>query len=98
MQRILSHSYFDHLIPSQIPPWVAVANKYGAVNQSRSDVALVHSPSGDYVIAIYTKENADQRWTKDNEAEIAIRAVSRAVWKHYNPRINWTPPPGVEKF
>src|SRR5438094_461529 len=51
MHRILNHQYFDNLIPSEIPPSIAVANKSGALDQSRSDVALVHSPSGDYVLA-----------------------------------------------
>jgi beta-lactamase class A len=98
MHRILNHQYFDDLIAGQIPARVAVASKSGAVNQSRSDVALVHSPSGDYVLAVYTRENQDQRWTKDNEAEQAIRAISRAVWHHYHPKDKWNPPPGTEKF
>jgi beta-lactamase class A len=98
MHRILTHSYFDHLIPSQIPPRISVASKFGALNQSRSDVALVHSPSGDYILAVFTKENDDQRWMRDNEAEQAIRAISRAVWKHYHPKDKWNPPPGTENF
>lgn len=35
MIRILSHQYFDGLIPSQCPPWVTVASKSGAVERSR---------------------------------------------------------------
>lgn len=98
MHRILNHQYFDGGIPSQIPPTVCVASKSGAVDESRSEVALVHSPSGDYVLCIYTKNNIDQRWTRDNEGEAAIRAISRAVYKHYHPKDKWTPPPGIEKF
>ena len=98
MHRILNHQYFDDLIPGQIPPRVAIASKSGAIDASRSDVALVHSPSGDYVLAVYTKEAVDQQWTRQNEGEQAIRAISRAVWKHYHPRDKWSPPPGVEKF
>ena len=98
MHRILNHQYFDDLIAGQIPPRVAVASKSGALNRSRSDTALVHSPSGDYVLTVYTRENDDQRWTRENEAEQAIRAISRAVWRHYHPKDRWTPPSGVEKF
>lgn len=98
MHRILNHQYFDSGIPSQIPPWVCVASKSGAVDQSRSEVALVHSPSGDYALSVYTKENKDQRWEKDNEGEVAIRAISRAIWKHYHPKDKWSTPAGVEKF
>ncbi len=98
MHRILNHQYFDGGIPSEIPPWVCVASKSGAVDRSRSEVALVHSPSGDYAIAVYTKENQDLRWVHDNEGEKAIRAISRAIWKHFHPKIKWSPPAGVEKF
>src|SRR5438132_13212309 len=72
MHRILNHQYFDSGIPSQIPPSVCVASKSGAVDHSRSEVALVHSPSGDYVLAVYTKDDRDARWEKDNEGEVAI--------------------------
>jgi len=30
--------------------------------------------------------------------EVAIRAISRAIWTHYHPRDKWTPPAGAEKF
>ncbi len=98
MHRILNHQYFDDGIAGQIPPTVCVASKSGAVDESRSDVALVHAPAGDYVLAIYTKEAKDQRWVHDNEGEEAIRAISRAVFQFYNPRVKWSPPVGVEKF
>lgn len=92
MHRILTHQYFNDLIAKQCPPWVSVASKSGAVNQSRSDVALVHSPAGDITIAVYTKDNVDQSWTDGNEAEVAIKKMSAAVWKFYNPRVKWTQP------
>jgi beta-lactamase class A len=92
MQRILTHQYFNDLIAKQFPPWVSVASKSGAVNQSRSDVALIHSPAGDITIAVYTKDNVDQSWTDSNEAEVAIKKISAAVWKFYNPKVKWTQP------
>src|SRR5262249_52728791 len=98
MHRILNHQYFDSGIPSEIPPWVCVASKSGAIDGSRSEVALVHSPSGDYVLSVYCTNAKDLRWVHDNEGEAAIRAISRAVWQHYHPKIKWSPPTGVEKF
>jgi beta-lactamase class A len=98
MHRILNHQYFDAGIPSQIPPSICVASKSGAIDHSRSEVALVHSPSGDYVLSVYSRDNQDARWEKDNEGEVAIRAISRVIWKHYHPRDKWSPPAGVEKF
>lgn len=98
MHRILSHQYFDDGIAGQVPPWVCVASKSGVEAHSRSDVAIVHSPSGTYVLTIYTREARDTRINRDNEQDSAIRAISRAVWRHYHPQIDWSPPPGVEKF
>ena len=98
MQRILNHQYFDEGIASQIPPSAAVASKTGVMKYSRSDVALVHSPSGDYVLAVYTNEGKDTSVRWGNEHARAIRAISRAVWRHYHPDSRWSPPAGSEKF
>jgi beta-lactamase class A len=98
MQRILSHQYYDDGIASQVPPWISIASKHGSEDQTRSDVAIIHSPSGDYVLAIYTKEAKDTGVKWDNEQDTAIRAISRAVWRYYHPRIKWSPPAGSEKF
>ena len=98
MQRILSHQYFDEGIASQIPPSVVVASKSGIQKYSRSDLALVHSPSGDYILTIYTNDGQDIRVSWDNEHAQAIRAISRAVWRHYHPNSQWSPPAGTEKF
>jgi beta-lactamase class A len=99
MRRILSHQYYDEGIASQIPPWVSVASKSGIMERSRSDVALVRSASGDYVLAVYTDGAQDTRLTVDNEQLQAIRAISRAVWRHYHPgEQRWSPPAGTDRF
>jgi beta-lactamase class A len=98
MHRILNHQYFDDGIAGQVPPWVTVGSKSGIQKHSRSDVAIVHSPSGDYILAVYTREGRDTSTHRDNEQDSAIRAVSRAVWRHYHPDIKWSPPPGSEKY
>jgi beta-lactamase class A len=98
MHRILNHQYFDDGIAGQIPPSVVVASKSGVEKRSRSDIAIVHAPSGTYVLAIYTKEAEDFRITRDNEQDTAIRAIARAVWQYYQPEIKWSPPAGAGKF
>ena len=45
----------------------AIANKTGALDQVRNDVALIATKNGPVVIAGFTWDNADQRWTGDNE-------------------------------
>ncbi len=98
MLRILAHQYYDDLIGSSVPPWVVAATKSGAINQSRSDTGIVFSPSGVYILAVYTREAEDTRWTPDNEGEVAIRAIAREVWRFYHPREKWQPPAGAERY
>jgi beta-lactamase class A len=98
MHRILNHQYFDDGIAGQIPPSVVVASKSGVEKRSRSDIAIVHAPSGTYVLAIYTKEAEDFRITRDNEQDTAIRSIARAGWQYYQPESKWSPPAGAGKF
>jgi beta-lactamase class A len=98
MHRILNHQYFDDGIAGQIPPLVVVASKSGVEKTSRSDIAIVHAPSGTYILAIYTKEAQDTHITRDNEQDSAIRSISRAVWRYYQPESKYSPPTGAEKF
>ncbi len=98
MHRILNHQYFDDGIAGQIPPSVVVASKSGVEKHSRSDIAIVHAPSGTYVLAIYTKEAADTRITRGNEQDTAIGSIARAVWQYYQPESKWSPPAGAGKF
>lgn len=98
MHRILNHQYFDDGIAGQIPPSIVVASKSGVEKRSRSDIAIVHAPSGTYVLAIYTREAQDSRITRDNEQDSAIRSIARAVWQHYQPESKWSPPAGAGKF
>lgn len=98
MLRILSHQFYDDLIGGSVPPWVVAATKSGAIERSRSDTGIVFSPSGAYILAVYTKEAEDMRWSPENEGEQAIREVAREVWRFYHPREKWQPPVGRERY
>ncbi len=98
MLRVLGHQYFDGGIAAGVPPITYVGSKGGSLNRSRSDVALVASPAGKYIVSVYTKENGDTSWENTNEAEAAIRKISRLVWQHFNPKSDWAPAAGTEKF
>lgn len=98
MYRHLTRSYWTGEALSQLPPWVQVASKVGAVDQSRSEVVLVNAPSGDYVFCIITKNQADTTWSPPNEGWALIRSLSALLWKHFEPRNPWHPAPGAERF
>jgi beta-lactamase class A len=63
----------------------AIANKTGALDQVRNDVALISTKAGPVVIAAFTFENDDQRWNGDNEGEITLARVAQAVVKQWSP-------------
>jgi beta-lactamase class A len=63
----------------------AIANKTGALDQVRNDVALISSKSGPIVISAFTQANADQRWTGDNEAEQTLGKLAKAIVDRWSP-------------
>jgi beta-lactamase class A len=81
----------------------AIANKTGALDQVRNDVALIATKNGPVVIAAFTWENADQRWTGDNEAEKTLAKVGKAVVERWSPQgldvgaFPWENPLGAQK-
>jgi beta-lactamase class A len=91
MYRMLTSSYWRDVAVSQIPPHVQVASKQGFVERSRSEVLLVNSPGGDYVLAVITKNQIDSTPEGDNEGYRLIRAISWVVYRHFNPAEAWRP-------
>lgn len=57
----------------------SIANKTGALDAVRNDVALISTPAGPIIIAAFTYDNTDQRWNGDNEAEQTLGKLARAV-------------------
>jgi beta-lactamase class A len=76
----------------------AIANKTGALNAVRNDVALIATKAGPVVIAAFTQDNQDQRWTGDNEAEKTLGRLAKAVVDRWSPSgldaedFNWNDP------
>jgi beta-lactamase class A len=51
----------------------------------RNDVAVISTKAGPVVIAGFTWENADQRWTGDNEAEQTLGKMAKAIVDRWSP-------------
>jgi len=98
MYRNLGRNYWDKEGLSQVPETIKVASKNGAVNRSRSETAIVHAPHGEYVYSIITKNQKDESWVRENEGYELIRKVGAILWHHYEPKSNWKPLEGYEKF
>jgi beta-lactamase class A len=63
----------------------AIANKTGALDEVRNDVALIATKNGPIVMAVFTYDNKDQRWTGDNQAQQMIGKLAEAVVKRWSP-------------
>lgn len=96
--RNLVRIYFDGESLSQIPPYVQVASKSGAVNRSRSEVVMVNAPHGDYVFCVITKNQKDESWNRDNEGYVLLRNVSRLLWNYFEPGSKWKPADKIEEW
>lgn len=90
MMRCIGRNYWDeNEAISQIPPYVEVFSKNGCVNAVRSEVLLVNAPHNPYIFCIFTKNNKDQSWRRDNEAWTLARKTSKLVWDYFEPKDKW---------
>ncbi|HRO69296.1 MAG TPA: class A beta-lactamase-related serine hydrolase [Chitinophagaceae bacterium] len=89
MLRYLGRNFWDENAVSQIPPYIQVFSKNGAVNEVRSEVLLVNAPHNPYIFCIFTKNNKDQSWQRDNEAWRLARKTSKLVWDYFEPKDKW---------
>lgn len=96
--RNLVRIYWDSEALSQIPPYIQVASKQGAVDRSKSEVVLVNAPHGDYVFCVITKNQKDIRWVKDNAGFVLLRQVSALLWNYFEPDSRWKPAAGIEEW
>lgn len=93
--RNLCDIYWDSEALSQIPPYIQVASKQGAVDRSRSEVVLVNAPHGDYVFCVITKNQKDTSWKDGNAGFVLLRDVSRLLWEYFEPDDAWEPADGA---
>jgi beta-lactamase class A len=96
--RNLVRIYWDTEALSQIPPYIQVASKQGAVDQSRSEVVLVNAPHGDYVFCVITKNQQDESWTRSNDGYTLLRNVSSLLWNYFEPDSKWKPSEKIEEW
>jgi beta-lactamase class A len=62
-----------------------IADKIGALDDVRNDVALVYTKRGPVIISIFTYDNADKSWTPENKSEILIGRMAKAIVDAWSP-------------
>jgi beta-lactamase class A len=88
--RVMGRNFWDEdEAISRFPPYIEVFSKNGCVNASRSEAIIVNAPNHPFVFCIFTKNNADQRWTRDNEAWTLARRLADLLWNRFEPRDKW---------
>lgn len=63
----------------------AVANKTGALDHVRNDVGAVFTKQGTIVISEFTHDNEDTSWTPDNQAEVLMARLAKAIVDAWAP-------------
>ncbi len=86
MLGILKKNHDNEMLVRGLPTGTAFAHKTGAVSNARTDAGVIYlkgKPA--VVICVLTDENADQRWLVDNDAQLVIGKIGRAVYDHFAP-------------
>lgn len=60
-----------------------IANKTGALDDLRNDVALVETPRGDYVFSVFCQNARDRRWIPENAASVTIARLARLLFDYF---------------
>jgi beta-lactamase class A len=61
-----------------------VANKTGALDDVRNDVAIIYAVNGPVIISAFTYDNKDRSWTADNTAQILMAKLAKAILDRWN--------------
>jgi beta-lactamase class A len=83
---MLKNQFYQETIPRYLHGGDGTtASKTGSLNAVRNDVAIVAGKSGPMVLSIFTYDNADQGWTVDNEGEVTIAKLAKAIVDDWSP-------------
>ena len=89
--KMLSNQFYRETIPRYLETvdssetGTAIASKTGSLNAVRNDVAIVAGKSGPMVLSIFTYDNTDHGWTVDNEGEVTIAKLAKAIVTDWSP-------------
>lgn len=94
MLSILRNQFYRDMIPRYLETADTtesqsfIANKTGALDEVRNDVALVMTQATPIIISIFSWDNQDQRWTADNSAELLGAKMAKLVVDAWAPLKN----------
>jgi beta-lactamase class A len=89
--KMLRNQFYRDTIPRYLEKLDATeagsgtASKTGSLNAVRADVAIVAGKTGPMVFSIFTYDNKDTGWTADNEGEVTIAKMAKAIVEAWSP-------------
>jgi beta-lactamase class A len=89
--KMLRNQFYQDTIPRYLEKLdttesgSGTATKTGSLNAVRADVGIVAGKTGPMVLSIFTYDNVDTGWTVDNEAEVTIAKLARAIVQDWSP-------------
>ncbi|MDQ6932465.1 MAG: class A beta-lactamase-related serine hydrolase [Candidatus Eremiobacteraeota bacterium] len=63
---------------------ITIANKTGALDEVRNDVAIAYARNGPVIVSEFTYDNKDQRWTSDNAAQVLMARLAKTIVDRWN--------------
>lgn len=63
----------------------SIANKTGSLDAVRNDVAAISTKNGMVIISAFTFDNKDRSWVADQEGELTIAKLARAIIQSWSP-------------
>lgn len=98
MYRLMSRSFWDGEALSQIPPYVQVASKQGAVSQSKSEVVVVNGKNGTYVFCAMTDKQEVVGYEFNDPGFVFLCDVSKLLYNYFEPQDQWKSTKNPEKY
>jgi beta-lactamase class A len=89
--KMLRNQFYRETIPRYLEKvdssehGTAIASKTGSLDAVRNDVAIVEGKTGPMVLSIFTYGNEDHGWTVDNEGEVTIAKLAKAIVNAWSP-------------
>jgi beta-lactamase class A len=76
----------------------SIANKTGSLDAVRNDVAAISTKNGMVIISAFTSNNKDHTWGAEQEGELTIAKLARAIIQSWSPEglAAWPGPSGKD--
>jgi beta-lactamase class A len=74
----------------------SIANKTGSLDAVRNDVAAISTKNGMVILSVFTFNNKDHSWGAEQEGELTIAKLARAIIQSWSPEglAAWPGTPG----